>query len=69
MPLIWGGAWERPIRTVRKVLSGLLKEEVLEDEGLQMFFCEVELIINGRPLTKVFDDATEVAALTPNHLL
>ena len=63
------GAWERPIRTVRKVLSGLLKEQVLDDEGLQTLLCEVESIINGRPLTKVSDDPRDVAALTPNHLL
>ena len=41
------GAWERPIRTVRKVLSGLLKEQVLDDEGLQTLLCEVESTING----------------------
>ena len=64
-----GGAWERPIITVRKVLSGLLKEQVLDDEGLQTLLCEVESIINGHPLTKVSDDPRDVAALTPNHLL
>ena len=64
-----GGAWERPIRTVRKVLSGLRKEQVLDDEGLQTLLCEVESIINGRPLTKVSDDPRDVAALTSNYLL
>ncbi len=64
-----GGAWERSIRTVRKVLSGLLKEQVLDDEGLRTLLCEVESIINGRPLTKVSDDPRDVAAITPNHLL
>ena len=64
-----GGAGERPIRTVRKVLSGLLKQQVLDDEGLQMLLCEVKSIINGRPLTKVSNDPIDVAALTPNHLL
>ena len=63
------GAWEKSIRTVRKVLSGLLKEQVLDDEGLWTLLCEVESIINGRPLTKVSDDPRDVAAITPNHLL
>ena len=63
-----GGAWERPIRTVRKVSSGPLKEQVLDDEGLQMLLCGVESVINGRPSTKVSDDLGDVTALTPNHL-
>ena len=64
-----GGVWERPIRTVRKVMSALVKEQVLDDEGLSTLMCEVECIINGRPLTKVSDDPKDLQALTPNHLL
>ncbi|XP_022102428.1 uncharacterized protein LOC110985607 [Acanthaster planci] len=37
-----GGAWERQIRTVRKVLASLLHNEVLDDERLETLFCEVE---------------------------
>ena len=34
-----GGAWERCIRTVRKVMKALLKEQVLHDEGLCTLMC------------------------------
>ncbi len=64
-----GGVWERAIRSVRKVLNALLKEQTLDDEGLQTLLCEAESIINGRPLTKVSDDPRDYHALTPNHLL
>ena len=64
-----GGVWERCIRTVRKVMNALLREQVLEDEGLATLMCEVENIVNGRPLTKVSDDPRDLEALTPNHLL
>ena len=64
-----GGVWERCIRTIRKVMSALLKEQVLDDEGLATLMCEVESIVNGRPLTKVSDDPRDLKALTPNHLL
>jgi hypothetical protein len=64
-----GGVWERQIRSVRKVLSGILAKEVLDDEKLETLFCEVESIINGRPLTHLPDSPSELEALTPNHLL
>ena len=64
-----GGVWERCIRTVRKVMKGLLSEQTLDDEGLSTLMCEVENIVNGRPLTKVSDDPRDLEALTPNHLL
>ena len=64
-----GGAWERCIRTVRKVMKALLKEQVLDDEGLCNLMCEEESIVNGRPITKVSDDPRDCNALTPNHLL
>ena len=64
-----GGVWERCIRTIRKVMNALLREQVLDDEGLATLMCEVESIVNGRPLTKVSDDPRDLEALTPNHLL
>lgn len=64
-----GGVWERCIRTVRKVMKALLKQQVLDDEGLSTLMYEVESIVNGRPITKVSDDAKDLNALTPNHLL
>ena len=64
-----GGVWERCIRTVRKVMKALLKEQQLDDEGLNTLMCEVESIVNGRPITKNSDDPKDMEALTPNHLL
>ncbi|XP_063968669.1 uncharacterized protein LOC135157358 [Lytechinus pictus] len=64
-----GGSWERQIRTVRKVLNALLKQQALSDEGLCTLMCLVEAVINGRPLTVVSDDYRDLEPLTPNHLL
>ena len=64
-----GGVWERCIRTVRKILVALIKEQPLDDEGLTTLMCEVEAIINERPITKSSDDPSDAEALTPNHLL
>jgi hypothetical protein len=65
----YGGVWERQIRTIRKILYGLLKEQSLTDESLQTLLCEVESIVNGRPITQVSSDPNDLEVLTPNHLL
>ena len=64
-----GGVWERQIRTVRKTLAFVMKEQVLEDEQLATVFCEVEAIVNNRPITPVSTDPKDDGPLTPNHLL
>ena len=64
-----GGVWERQIRTIRAVLAGVLKQQVLDDENLTTLLTVVESIINGRPITKLSDDPRDDRPLTPNHLL
>ena len=64
-----GGVWERQIRTIRSIARNLLKEQTLNEDCLQTFLCEIEAIVNNRPITKSSDDANDLEALTPNHLL
>ena len=64
-----GGVWETLIKQIRKVLSGLLAESTrtLTEDELQTLMCEVESILNSRPLIPETSDDGD--ALTPNHLL
>lgn len=50
------------MRTVRKVSNTLLRQHTLNDEDL---LCEVDAIINERPIRKVPDDSR----VTANHAL
>ena len=64
------GACERMIRTIRKVLTGMLTDRCrLTDDIINTLFTEVEAIVNHRPLTKVSDDVADDSPLTPAHLL
>ena len=65
----FGGIWERCIRTVRKILHALLQEQIADDQRLVTFMCEVESIMNSRPITPVSSDPNNMEPLTPNHLL
>ena len=64
-----GGVWESLIKQVRRILCGLMKEpgRTLTEEELQTLLCEVESILNSRPLVPEQSDNGD--ALTPNHLL
>lgn len=66
-----GSVWERQIRSVRKVLAGLLTEngERLDDESFRTLMCEIEAIINSRPITTVSSSPDDLNPLTPNHIL
>ncbi|XP_035989853.1 uncharacterized protein LOC118561756 [Fundulus heteroclitus] len=64
-----GGVWERLIRMVKRVLLSVLHQQTLDDESFQTILCEVEAILNDRPITKVSDDVNDLEALTPNHIL
>lgn len=64
-----GGVWERIIRSIRQIMVATLREQSLDDEGLQTFFCECEAILNSRPITMPSNDINDLEALTPQHLL
>ena len=53
-----GGAWERMIRSIRKILNALIGSQTLNDEEL-----------NSRPLVPVMYDDKGQEPLTPNRLL
>lgn len=63
-----GGIWERMIRSIRRILDNLISRTLLTDETLCTLFCEVEKILNDRPITRVSSDSSDLEALTPNHL-
>lgn len=64
-----GGVWEKLIRPVKKILYSVLEEQTLDDEGLHTTLCEVEAIMNDRPITTGTSDPNDRKPLTPNHLL
>lgn len=63
------GIWERCIRTTRKILRVLPQEQAIDDVGLANFMCEVESIMNGRPITTVSSDQQDPEPLMPNAVL
>ena len=69
----FGGIWEREVRSIKKVLNSVLSEScnklTMTDEILTTLMCEIEEILNNRPLTAATNDVDDMEPLTPNHLL
>ncbi|XP_054710302.1 uncharacterized protein LOC129220001 [Uloborus diversus] len=65
----WGGFWERMVRSVQTPLKKVLGRSCLSYEEIQTTLTEIEAVINGRPLTYVYDEINEPFPLTPSHFL
>lgn len=64
-----GGVWERMIKSTRRILRALLKEQSVDDETLETLLVEVERILNDRPLLKHEGQLDDLDPLTPSKLL
>ena len=65
-----GVVWERVIlRSVRKILGVIPREQLVSGEALRTLMAEVEGILNGRLLTPNSDSSVDAEPLTSNHLL
>ncbi len=64
-----GGVWERLVRSVKRTLDVVLKGHCVHEDTLHTFLCEVEAILNSRPLTPVSSSPHDLEALTPSHFL
>ena len=65
----WGGFWERLIGVLKSILRRVLGRACLNDEELTTILCDVESIINSRPLTYLSEDPDDLLALTPAMFL
>ncbi|XP_018395064.1 PREDICTED: uncharacterized protein LOC108773670 [Cyphomyrmex costatus] len=65
----WGGWWERLVRIVKDLLKRTLKKACLYYEELNTVLCDVEAVINSRPLTYLAEDTTQLKPLTPAMFL
>ena len=64
-----GGVWEWVIRSIPKILTALLGQQLVNEEMLRTLMAEVQRILNSKPLTPVSNDLNDLEPLMPNHLL
>ena len=64
-----GGVWERLIGMSKRILYSIVGSKRLNDECFHTVICQVEGILNSRPLSPVSSDCKDLEALTPSHFL
>jgi hypothetical protein len=65
----WGGWWERVVGMVKVLLRRILGRASLLYEELSTVMCDVECVINSRPLTHLSGSPKDLVALSPNLFL
>ena len=64
----WGGFFERLVKSTKRCLKKILANARLNYEELLTLLCEVEAVLNSRPITYVYCEDMETP-LTPSHLV
>ena len=60
---------ERLVRSGKKAIYAVLGNRSFTEDVLSTTMCLVEQTLNARPLPSVSSDATDLEAITPNHVL
>ncbi|XP_065896039.1 uncharacterized protein [Dysidea avara] len=66
--MVWG-FWERMIGMTKTVIRKVLGRSFITLEELQTLVVEIEVVLNGHPLTYQSADIMDPEPLTPSHLL
>ncbi|XP_065093419.1 uncharacterized protein LOC135714077 [Ochlerotatus camptorhynchus] len=65
----FGGLWEAAVKVAKRHLFRQLGASRLSYEDMATVLCQIEAVMNSRPLLPMSDDPNDLAALTPAHFL
>lgn len=64
-----GGLWEAGVKSAKCHLRRVIGNKCLTFEVFSTFLCQVEAILNSRPLHPLSPEPDDLGALTPGHFL
>lgn len=64
-----GGIYEAAVKSMKHHLKRIIGARMMEYKQLHTLLCQIEAILNSRPLTPLSDDPDDMQALTPGHFL
>ena len=67
---LWmGGVWKSLVKSLKGALRVITRDLAFTEDSLTIFLCEVESVINQRPLTPTINCIDNFDAITPYHFL
>lgn len=65
----WGGLWESTVKQFKYHLKRATVGMIFSSEALETIMCQIECILNSRPLTPLSNNIDDPEVLTPGHFL
>lgn len=65
----FGGLWEAGVKSTKHHLKRVMKDRLLTYEELTTLLCQIESVLNSRPLCPLSNDPTDLNVLTPAHFI
>lgn len=65
----FGGLWKSAVRIAKRHMQRMLGDVNPTYEELYTLLCEIEAILNSRPLTPLSSDPNDLQCLTPGHFI
>lgn len=65
----WGGLWESTVKQFKYHFRTMTQNLVFNWPGLETLVCQIEAVLNSRPLSPMTSNAEDFAVLTPGHFL